>query len=425
VGSQEKWYDPGNNDEDDELNWKPLFFEISIAVNRFPVPQAINGECLAYVYVNEGSQSDENRPVIYSDNGNKPLNRLTKEEGRIDSAVTSSKPKGWRAASFKTKNSIPSGGNIWFGVCSSYWEARFDYGQRIFVDEYDYQEPMVIPDVYPQEGLSWYDTHPEEVQQFYNYKVSWYFTYTAAQSHARTLAQGVTLADTRKQAAGYQRAAAMNAKGVTLLGHSSNYFREHIGAIAVASVLNRFRGFFRPITEQIKATGLLSYCRDFLRIIALTAGPRANGQRNLSARRDITGNAVTGDSTARQRGFIRTLVTAVTAAGYAGKVFSWFRNIREGVYALGEAGHMGDYLRGLYTEAGNMAETGRKGEYCRAAADTAGSTAIPLRHLFIFIRLITGAYIRDFIIGRFLKSREEIVIKSPVCRELILDSRLH
>jgi hypothetical protein len=70
VGSLEKWYDPLNNDTDDELNWKPLWFEISIAVNKFSVAQAINGECLAYVYVNDGSQYDENRPIIYSDNGN-------------------------------------------------------------------------------------------------------------------------------------------------------------------------------------------------------------------------------------------------------------------------------------------------------------------------------------------------------------------
>jgi hypothetical protein len=90
-----------------------------------------------------------------------------------------------------------------------------------------------------------------------------------------------------------------------------------------------------------------------------------------------------------------------------------------------ETGHTADYLRGLFVEAGTIAETKHRAEYHRKQQDTAGSEAVSLRHLFIFIRLLTGAYIRDFIIGRFLKSREEIVIKSPVCRELILDSRLH
>jgi hypothetical protein len=116
---------------------------------------------------------------------------------------------------------------------------------------------------------------------------------------------------------------------------------------------------------------------------------------------------------------------AVSTGDYAGKVITLFRGIREEVSALGEAGYLGDYLRGLYTEAGNMAETRHEGVYYRAVEDTARNTAVSLRHLFIFIRLLTGAYIRDYIIGRFLKSKEELVIKSPVCREITLDSTLH
>jgi hypothetical protein len=90
-----------------------------------------------------------------------------------------------------------------------------------------------------------------------------------------------------------------------------------------------------------------------------------------------------------------------------------------------ETGRTADYLRGLFVEAGTIAETTRKGEYYRVQQDTAYSEAVPLRHLFIFIRLLTGAYIRDYIIERFLKSKEEVVIKSHVCREIILNSTLH
>jgi hypothetical protein len=89
-----------------------------------------------------------------------------------------------------------------------------------------------------------------------------------------------------------------------------------------------------------------------------------------------------------------------------------------------ETGHTADYLRGLFVEAGIIAETTHRGEYYRIQQDTARSEAVPMRHLFIFLRLLTGAYIRDYIIGRFLKSKEELVIKSPVCREIILESTL-
>jgi hypothetical protein len=90
-----------------------------------------------------------------------------------------------------------------------------------------------------------------------------------------------------------------------------------------------------------------------------------------------------------------------------------------------EMGHAADYLRGLFVEAGAMADMEHTAEYKRGAVDYVDVAGVSLRQLFIFLRLLTGVYIRDYIIGRFLKSKEELVIKSPVCREIILDSTLH
>jgi hypothetical protein len=210
----------------------------------------------------------------------------------------------------------------------------------------------------------------------------------------------------------------MNANGVTLAGHSSNYFRKHISGITVTDVLNRFRGFFRSLTEQVKSTDLTVYCRDFLRTILLTVRTGTHEQKNLSARRGIVDQAETQDSTTRQRGFIRTLVAAVTTGDHAGKIFTLLRTIQEEAATFGEAGHWGDYIRGLYTEAGNMAETRHEGEYYREVQDTAGSEAVSLRHLFIFLRLATLSLVRDYLLSRFLRSRDELVLKSPVTREL-------
>jgi hypothetical protein len=133
-----------------------------------------------------------------------------------------------------------------------------------------------------------------------------------------------------------------------------------------------------------------------------------------------------GKQTARYKRAAATgAVAAVTAADYAGNVAAWFRAIREEAAAFGEAGRLGDYLRGLYAEAGSMAETRHGGEYCRAVKDTVGSMAVSLRRLFIFLRLAAVSLVRDYITGRFLKSKEEAVIKSPVCREVTIESSLH
>jgi hypothetical protein len=152
--------------------------------------------------------------------------------------------------------------------------------------------------------------------------------------------------------------------------------------------------------------------------------PETHERKTLSARRGVADRAGTGDSTARERGFIRTLAAAVTAGDYMKKAFALLRGIREEVSAFGEAGHVGDYLRGLYTEAGSMAETKHRGEYYRAVEDTAGSTAVSLRHLFIFVRLVTLSLVRDYLLSRFLRSRDELVLKSAVTRELELNSSI-
>jgi hypothetical protein len=505
VGSLEKWYDPDNHDDDDELNWKPLWFEFSIAVNKFSVTQAINGECLAYVYVNDGFQYDENRPVIYSDNGNKPLNRLTKEEGLIDGGVTSSKPKGWRTASFKTKNSIPSGSNIWFGVFSGYWEARFDYGQMIFVDEFDWENSRAIPDIYPQEYIGWYDTHPEEVAYYFNYKVSWYFTYTAAQNYTRTLTQGVKLTDSRKQTAAYKRSMTQTVRGTTATRLFEGFYRSMVQSVKNTMTLKGSPTLIRKLIQQAGAGDKGQRFLSMLRKPAQTAGAGSGTQRITQAKRAIADTGKPGTAIGRRQDFKRgiahegnmgataqrnadyvkrfqetagsmthtgiirdvalKLAEAVAAlydmkagagfnrgimdtsaigsmmggaalffrtlfgtagSGDSGGSFITRMRIIQDTETIGDdMGHTADYLRGLFVEAGNIAETIHKGDYHRIQQDTAGNMAVSLRHLFIFIRLLTGAYIRDYIIGRFLKSKEELVIKSHVCREITLDSTLH
>jgi hypothetical protein len=44
--------------------------------------------------------------------------------------------------------------------------------------------------------------------------------------------------------------------------------------------------------------------------------------------------------------------------------------------------------------------------------------------LGVFIKLVSGSMIRDYGINRFLKSREEIRIKSKISREIVIESRI-
>jgi hypothetical protein len=407
VGSQTTW-------EQDPDDWVPLYHEVCIPVNRFLVSETINGLCTAYFYVYSNEEPDSaGYPVLYSDNNNTPLSRRSTQESYIDLQGKSGKPAGWRSGTMRSNGSIASGNYIWFGISTEYfWYARFDYASKLYCDD-NSDDPL--PNTYPLYNAN----------SYYNFKPSMYFTYSSAQNYTRTLTQGVTPADNRKQIADYKRSMSMNADGITLLGRTSGYYREHISAVSVSDTVDRFRGFFRSLAEQVTAGDLIIHCRDFVRTIGNVVRPLTDGKRNLSARRDITSQADIQDSTARQRGFIRTLLAGVSAADHAGKVFALFRTVREEAAAFGEAGHLGDYLRGIYTEAGSMAETRHEGNYYRTVQDTAHNEGVSLRHLFIFLRLITLSLVRDYIIGRFLRSKEELIIKSPVCREITLESTLH
>jgi hypothetical protein len=407
VGSQTHW-----NNVDNE-SYDQLFLETSLGVNRFLLTESFTGTATAYVYAYETDYDGRCKPVLYSDNNNTPLTRKSQSEGLFDSTVTSGKPAGWRSTTFQSRETISQGSYIWFGLFCDWFAPRFDYGAKCYWDYWDTKGDD-IPDTYPL----W------QADTYYDFKLSMYFTYTSAQNYTRTLIQGVNLTDTRKQTADYKRATAMNANGLTLLGHGSNYYREQLSVLHISDTVSRFRGFFRSLPEQLRTSDLITFCRDLLRAIAVTVGPRTHEGRNLSARRDVADQAGTGDSTARQRGFIRILVVAVTTGDYTGKVSAWFRIIQEQTATFGEAGHLGDYIRGLYTEAENMAETRHEGEYYRMVQDTAENTGVSLRHLIIFLRLVTLSLVRDYLISRFLRSREELVIKSPVTREIELESKI-
>jgi hypothetical protein len=56
--------------------------------------------------------------------------------------------------------------------------------------------------------------------------------------------------------------------------------------------------------------------------------------------------------------------------------------------------------------------------------ETVKVTGFVFRGLFLFVRIICGVFIRDYLLGRFLKARSELVMKSPLCREITLESKV-
>jgi hypothetical protein len=222
-----------------------------------------------------------------------------------------------------------------------------------------------------------------------------------------------------------KRAVADAGKPETTMGRKQGFMRAiaHWGNLGAATLHGA--GYVKRLQETApnrdSATVVLKAARRLVEAAAALYDLKAAGGFERRIADTAGGGSVTGGMT----GFFRVLFGLGGSGDGAGRFVDRMRGIQDTETAGDAAGHRAEYLRGLFIEAGARAENRHTAGYERAVADYTDIQAASLRHLFVFVRLITGAYIRDFIIRRFLKSREEAIIKSPVCREINIDSALH
>jgi len=74
--------------------------------------------------------------------------------------------------------------------------------------------------------------------------------------------------------------------------------------------------------------------------------------------------------------------------------------------------------------AGSNAETERKLDYKRFESDTVQAEGKANRGLLLFVKIVTQVFIRDYLLRRFLAAREELVLKSCITRDMVLDSKI-
>jgi hypothetical protein len=189
--------------------------------------------------------------------------------------------------------------------------------------------------------------------------------------------------------------------------------------------LARIMSFPRRIIDSLWPTALPRLVTEIRRKVANQTGASGSVGRGLAALREAASPVAPLDAVERKPAFMRAILNSLALHDTGRYPVVWLRRLPE-IQGVGDTtGHIGNYVRGLYAAAGSLAETSHAGAYRRKQADTANSQAASLRHLFVFIRLLSVSFIRDFIIRRFLKSNEDLILKSCVCRELFLDSSIH
>jgi len=397
VGSQylflSNWEDVENYEDEEEV-WDQVMFEGSIPVNRFLVPDTINGLCTAYMYVNDNFyHANGGYPVLYSDNNDCPLTRKSMNENFADFSVNQNKPVGWRSSTFMSNGAINSGTYIWFGVfVDFYWEYRFDYGAKCYSGEW-WDIGNSIP-----------NTYPNRWNYFRDCKISMYFTYGPAKNYVRTLTQGVKLTDNRKFTGNYKRNVSQIAGNSALINKIGSYYRKCVTTANNSMSVKRYPVFNIKITENIKVV--------------------MNLFNPVSLFRKCTNNVNVNSLTNRKFGAIRNIQNTVKLT--ENKSFSVFfiRAVKDNIHITQSFKRWGAFIRALRINAGNIAETSRKSNYLRVNKDTVQVVGLSLRSLFLYVQIVSKIFIRDYLLRRFLKAKEDFILKSPVCRELKLDSRI-
>jgi hypothetical protein len=275
----------------------------------------------------------------------------------------------------------------------NWWFPRFDYGAKCYRDYWD--SYTGIPNTYPMYNAN----------NYCNFKLSMYFTYTSAQNYVRTLTQGVTLTDSLKRTGNFKRSAAQTVKGT--------------------AAMNRFASFPRKCLMSVKSTMAFTIRLTLIRkaIEQVRAAMGFLGKRGLSRRLEENVNA----SMAAKcfQGFCRKAQENVKGIdGCAFKVL-FVRSLPETVKGSEGIKRWGTCIRRLFAVAANTAGTSHTGAYYRTETETVQAEGAVFRGLGVFIKIITASFVRDFFIRRFLKSNEDLVLKSCICRELILDSPIH
>jgi hypothetical protein len=267
------------------------------------------------------------------------------------------------------------------GYSAGWWQSVFDTDEAISsglyiwfgVFTYDYWEPRFdfggkcYADNYSSAYNSAPNTYPLlNVNIYRDHILSMYFTYNAAaQNFVRTLTQGVSLPDSRIVAGDYKRITSQ---------------------------------FVQAEATHTRRLAIFKRIQDTLSINDITT-------KVLSGFRRIQGTVNNFD------------LNKIS--------FLNIRQITETIKASDTLSHLRDLFRGLVDIAGTESKAKTAWLHFRAISETAMAISSVSRGLFLFVRIVSSIFIRDHLLGRFLKSKAELSLKSCVTREISLESKVN
>jgi hypothetical protein len=334
-------------------------------VNRFFVPEKLAGTCTAHIYLNESPYGKGNlNPLLFDDINGVPKYRRSQNEEWISTKLWHYGPNNERI------DDPPHWQTAGFSVIdnvqggSSIWFGAYAEG---FVTNFDYGGTYYKnfqEEVWIREPEEYYD---EEEDEWFGDDGEFYIT-PDFPIDGQERVYNYLLSwyfEFESQSKNYVRTIT---QGVTLSDSrklTGEYKRGLTQTAGVNSLLGRFQIFYRNIQEIVKGT-----------------------DNNFSLGQ-----------------FLRSLCETLTMT----------ETIR----------HLGAYYRGLFDNAEADGEVKAGWVHFTKIADTVHAAGAVFRGVIFLVRIITGAFVRDYLLGRFLKARSELEIKSIITREIVLESKIN
>jgi hypothetical protein len=370
------WYEDVviRGEEDYYSEDRELEFDMRMALNKFKTPVLMEGTYNTYIYINKTTNSSWGvdgvyAPFMYTDNNNKPKKLINTGINSQYAKVYSTYPPKWFGEVINIGR-IEANTDVWFGFfvdCSAY--LRFDYGSQYYM-------PFIEASLFPEDVAYYYDTYDNPFLEFITDMGLDDLSYTRDSLNDPT--------DDYRNVYPGQRMDFKISMYLQIIQQS--FTRTLTQGVKLIDRINRIQRILKKLTESIKVN-------------------QGIGRVFNTIRKAIDTAAVRGE-VIRKNGMFR-------------------RNINDNGLMNTENRNKAQYKRELEDNPGVEGETNRIIGYVRKQEDTMTVLGEVIRMLGIFIRLVSGSMIRDYITGRFLKAREEVVLKSAVCREIVLNSRIH
>jgi len=395
-------YPVGNPD-----NGSKLIYEIG--VNKFLATEKIQGQCTAWAYFSYIFSTDHYyHPRVYDDNNNSPLTRRSYNEGiaswrawyddNYHLLQIENTPK-WKSTTFNVIGTINQGSYIWFGGYGDVFFPRFDYGSIMYKAFIEY----IYEDDDDEVGTEYLDFPYFGYERTYDRKISWYFEFVSqSQNYVRKLTQGVKLTDTKRITGNYKRTFTQTASANSLLGRFETFYRNCLMTVNNSMSLYRLPVFYRKIVEEINISYVINQMLSLYRKCADY----------------VDANSIIN----RLFGIIRKIQDAIDVNDSQNIDLLLIRRVSDTVQVTEIFNHLGAFFRGLRINANSMAETGHKADYKRLNTEKVQAVGTLFRGLLLFIKIVSKVFIRDYLLRRFLIARDYLIVKSPVSREITLES---